>query len=308
MENAETSVATIGKPALPTFNLTPKTLDEAMKLAELIANSDLAPKDFKGKPGNVLIAVQMGAEVGLAPMQALQNIAVINGRPSIWGDAVLAIVQGSGLLEFIEETDDGEEAKCRVKRKGVPVVIERCFSMKDASTAGLAGGNVWKGYPKRMRQMRARAYALRDGFADVLRGLNVREEIEDYAVERATNITPERPESLMPQSRSETAGAGSTTAAGKAEPEVQREPGSDDRLRFEIKGRVYETNGITKEQLLETFRLAPLVDAAKGKNAAAKLLLENFKGVETRLDLGEEQAVEYIAILREAAGEKSAAA
>jgi hypothetical protein len=63
---------------------TPTNLSEAMALAKMIAQSDLAPKDYKGKPGNVLIAMQFGAELGVAPMQSVQNIAVINGRPSLW--------------------------------------------------------------------------------------------------------------------------------------------------------------------------------------------------------------------------------
>ena len=90
--------------------LRPCNFDEAMKLATIIAGSDLAPKDFRGKPDNVLVAIQMGSELGLAPMQAVQNIAVINGRPSVWGDALLAIVQGSGLLDWIEESDTGHLA------------------------------------------------------------------------------------------------------------------------------------------------------------------------------------------------------
>jgi len=56
-------------------------MKDAMEYAKLISESDLAPKDFKGKPGNVLIAIQYGVEIGLKPMQAIQNISVINGRP-----------------------------------------------------------------------------------------------------------------------------------------------------------------------------------------------------------------------------------
>ena len=81
--------------------------EEAWHLAKLMASSDLVPKDFREKPANVLLAVQLGHEVGLTPMQAVQNIAVINGRPVIWGDALLGIVQNSGLLQDItEEVDD----------------------------------------------------------------------------------------------------------------------------------------------------------------------------------------------------------
>ena len=66
------------------FSLLPSSLGEAREMAEMIARSDFAPKDYKGKPENVIIAVQMGADLGLKPMQALQNIAVINGRPPNW--------------------------------------------------------------------------------------------------------------------------------------------------------------------------------------------------------------------------------
>ena len=81
------------------FSLTPANLDEAMKFSEMIANSDICPKDFHGKAGNVLVAIQMGLELGLPPMQALQNIAVINGRPSIWGDALPALAQAHPHFE-----------------------------------------------------------------------------------------------------------------------------------------------------------------------------------------------------------------
>ena len=62
--------------------------------------------------------MQWGAEIGLQPLQAMQNIAVINGRPSLWGDAVLALVRSSGLLEQFEETQTEDMATCTVKRKG----------------------------------------------------------------------------------------------------------------------------------------------------------------------------------------------
>ncbi len=82
--------------------------------------------------------MQWGAQIGLQPLQAMQNIAVINGRPSIWGDAMLALVRSSGLLDFIREelSEDGTKAICTVKRKGEePTVSE--FSMEDAKKSRL---------------------------------------------------------------------------------------------------------------------------------------------------------------------------
>ena len=167
-----------------TFDLSPQTFDQALTFSQYLADSDMVPKDFKGKPGNCLIAMQWGAELGLKPLQALQNLAVINGRPALWGDAVIALVRSSPLCEFVIETDDGSTATCRVKRRGEPEQ-QRTFSMDDARAAGLLGkSGPWTQYPRRMRQMRARAFALRDVFPDVLRGMAVAEEVMDAPAER----------------------------------------------------------------------------------------------------------------------------
>lgn len=166
------------------FDLSPQTFDQALTFSKYLAESDLVPKDFKGRPGNCLVAIQWGAELGLKPLQAMQNLAVINGRPALWGDAVIALARSSPLCEYIVETDDGSTATCKVKRRGEPEQV-RTFSMDDALAAGLAGKQgPWAQYPKRMRQMRARAFALRDVFPDVLRGLPVAEEVMDTPTEK----------------------------------------------------------------------------------------------------------------------------
>ncbi|WP_368641734.1 recombinase RecT [Castellaniella ginsengisoli] len=170
------------------FSLTPQSLDEAMRFAEILSESTIVPKDFARNPGNILVAIQWGMELGLQPMQAMQNIAVINGRPALWGDAVIALVRSSPLCEYIYESDDGSTATIRVKRRGEEEQI-RTFSMEDAQKAGLQGkSGPWTQYPKRMRQMRARAFALRDVFPDVLRGMPIAEEVMDTPAER--DITP----------------------------------------------------------------------------------------------------------------------
>lgn len=189
-----------------TFSLAPRNLEEAMSFAKLIADSDLAPKDFRGKPGNVLIAVQMGAEVGLSPMQAIQNVAVVNGRPSLWGDAMLAIVCASAVYEGHREQITGEAktlvATCTVKRRGQEWQA-RSFSVLDAERAGLWGKQgPWQQYPKRMLQLRARAFALRDVFPDVLRGLQMVEETQDAPDMTVEAVAPERPALRAPQRKS----------------------------------------------------------------------------------------------------------
>jgi hypothetical protein len=161
------------------------TFDDAFRFAKMVAGSDFAPKDFRGKPESCLLAIQHGSEVGLSPMQSLQSIACINGRPSVWGDAALALVIGSPVCEYVRETVDGEGdamvATCEAKRRGYEKASVVRFSVADAKKAGLWGkAGPWTQYSRRMLQMRARGFALRDAFPDVLRGLVTAEEAQDY--------------------------------------------------------------------------------------------------------------------------------
>lgn len=166
------------------FSFQISTLDQALDYARMISESDLAPKDYKGKPGNCLIAMQFGSEIGLKPMQAIQNIAIINGRPCVWGDAMLGLVMSNPLCEYVNERQEAGTAYCTVKRKGDAKEYTYEFSMDDAKKAGLSSkAGCWTQYPERMLQMRARGFALRDKFPDVLKGLSMREEVEDYIIE-----------------------------------------------------------------------------------------------------------------------------
>jgi hypothetical protein len=163
----------------------PTTMGEALQFSEMLANSSMVPKAYQGKANDVLVCIQWGYEMGLAPMQSLQNIAVINGKPSVYGDAMMALVQASPVCEDVEEYFEGEGtpnpvAVCVAKRKGRKPVETR-FSVEDAKRAGLWGkGGPWTAYPKRMLQMRARGFALRDAFPDVLKGMISVEEAQDY--------------------------------------------------------------------------------------------------------------------------------
>ena len=178
------------------FSLAPKDLDEAMRFADMLAGSSIVPKDYIGKPGNCLVAIQWGMELGLQPMQAMQSIAVINGRPSLWGDAMLALVKAHPAFEWIKEECDGSVATCTIKRRGEPEVVQS-FSLEEAKRAGLTGKQgPWTQYPKRMLQMRARGFALRDAFPDALRGVVSAEEARDTPAERdmgAAEVVSSRP-------------------------------------------------------------------------------------------------------------------
>lgn len=183
-------------------------MDGLVRFSTAVAKSGLAPKGVT-TPEAICIAIEMGLEVGLPPMAALQNIAVINGRPSIWGDAMLAVCRSTGEVEEFAEwyEDKGQKlprnpttysdstvAVCRVKRTGYEAA-ETGFSVADAKLAKLWGKDgPWSQYPARMLRFRARSFALRDSFGDALKGLRSAEEVSDDPVELAKPATPSAPE------------------------------------------------------------------------------------------------------------------
>lgn len=164
----------------------PENFDHWHSIASKMANSELVPKNYRTKPMDMLICMEMGRSIGLSMMQSLQNIAVINGKPAVYGDSLLAVVQGHSSYEWIREeplfADNAASIvgyKCTVKRRNHEEHTY-CFTMEDAKKASLWGKpGPWSQYPSRMLQMRARGFALRNTFADALQGIQIVEEIQD---------------------------------------------------------------------------------------------------------------------------------
>lgn len=179
-----------------------ETLEEIYRFCTLIAKGGFLPKSYtKDKTSEEAIsaafsAVCFGIELGMSPMMSIQNIAVVNGMPSIWGDAQLALVMAKNIMTDFEESFEGDEntdgfaAVCRLKRSGDKQVSETRFSIADAKKAQLwSKGGTWTTHPKRMLRYKARAFALRDKFPDILKGLHSSEEMQGEIID----ITPEGP-------------------------------------------------------------------------------------------------------------------
>lgn len=167
----------------------PTTIEEVFRLATAISKSGLAPANMN-TPEKLTVAIMQGLEIGLPPMMAVNRIAVVNGRPTLYGEAIPALLLSRGfrLVETMEGTGEKRLARCRVIRPDGDAQ-ERTFSVEDAKTASLWGkAGPWKQYPDRMLQMRARGFAARDHAADVLGGLYLTEEAED--IPNVKDITP----------------------------------------------------------------------------------------------------------------------
>jgi len=170
----------------------PRSLEETFRLAGAISASGMAPNTLNS-PEKVMVAIIAGAELGMPPFQSLQSFAVINGRPALWGDGLIGVVRSHGfkVREWIEGEGDDMIARCEVTRPDSGEVIPGEFSVADAKKANLWGkAGPWQSSPKRMLKMRARGFACRDGAADVLRGFQLREEVEDYQPIREVQAPP----------------------------------------------------------------------------------------------------------------------
>jgi len=198
----------------------PTTKSEAYKLAESFSKSSFCPAAYRNKPADVYLAMAYGSQIGLNPLLAVQNIAVVNGKPSVYGDALTAIAQGHQETEEYEDgyKDDGT-AFCKIKRKGRTIYRE--FSVEMAKRAGLWGVNNWAKYPERMLLWRARGWAIRDAFADVLMGLWSVEEAHDAPLER--DITPPAEKTAADTSQNGKASSLKNKIKQKQEPPKQEE-------------------------------------------------------------------------------------
>jgi len=307
--NATTSTETTALAVAPrqSFDLSPRDFEEAWRMADYLAKSDMVPKDFKGKPDNCLVAIQWGAELGLKTMQAIQNIAVINGRPSLWGDVMLALVRASPLCEYVVETVTDQGATCKVKRRGEPEQ-SREFTVADATAAGLIGKDgPWKLYRKRMLQMRARAWALRDVFTDVLKGLNMAEEAMDMPPEKfmgAADLVgappPPAPPATYPDAEFD-----------KNLPTWAKVVATNRKTRDELLNMVQTKGPLTPEQLQrldEAIKKATPIDAATTTtaNTSTGEIVMTFAQVADRLNKAEnlDKLAEAASLIQTVAVEK----
>lgn len=176
-----------------------QSFDEMARFCLGVVKSGMAPKGLD-TPEKVMVALEFGLELGLFPVQAIQSIAVINGKPSVWGDTALALVKAHEDFEDIEESLEGGNddmiATCKITRRG-QTPVERSFTVAQAKRAGLWGkSGPWQQYPQRMLQMRARSWAMRDSFPDALKGVGIREEVQDFHRDPPRQTTIEPPQEV----------------------------------------------------------------------------------------------------------------
>lgn len=290
------SSAAVARPSArqrpPVRVVSPDYVEALRAYARLMFEGGLAPKGVK-RPEEVAARIEVGRDVGLPATQAVAWIAIINGRPTIYGDAGMALILASGLLEFRRETyegtpgEDDYTAVFEAKRVGAKEARVQRFSVGDARRANLWGkAGPWTEYPERQLMWRAKGFACRDEFPDVLCGLIFHEEAIDIPAEppRVVVATEAKPVPAGKEPRSLTPGDGCALVGER--PGVKQPDG-------------LTPLPVTGEQLDRLADLYDLVCAAKGckdddaRSEAWAAVLADY-GVDTARDLTAGQAAELI--------------
>lgn len=227
--------------------IAPKSIEEARGLAKELSAAHTLPEALRQKPADILAIVLTGAELGLAPMQAIRGVQIIKGRPTLAADTMGALVKRRGdVCEYlVMKESTPERAVYEAKRKGDPSPTTMSFTMEDAKRAGLSGSDTYKKYPAQMLRARCLSAICRAVFPDLCLGLYDPEELADVPAAPP----PERDVTPAPQSIPRTA------SAAKAE------------LRREVDAKIatlHTAGGITDAEVVEPPKSKmPIADEGK---------------------------------------------
>lgn len=151
--------------------IVPRTVNELMTLSELLAKSDLLPKALRGKVPDVAMTILAGQEMGLTPMAALRNFHVIEGKPVMSADGMVALALGSGLARYFKPVEESAESVTYETHRVGNDKPQRCTWTKQmAKDAGLNTKDNWRLFPRQMLAARAKSELARNVYPDVLAG------------------------------------------------------------------------------------------------------------------------------------------
>jgi hypothetical protein len=255
--------------------ITPKSIEEAERLSGTLSKSQLLPDALRQKPADVLATVLAGAELGLAPMQAIRGIAIIKGKPTLSADTMGALVKRrQDVCEYLVLKESTPKvATYETKRRGDPSPTTMSFAIEDAQRAGLQGDN-WKKYPAAMLRARALSAICRAVYPDLCLGLYDPDELApenppppNGPVER--DVTPAAPPTKTEQVKAKLA-----ATLGVVDAEVVKLPSPWERIKAMGSEKAMDTRacGVVIKELTGKTKTATLTEEDVG--AFAKWLEE----------------------------------
>jgi hypothetical protein len=161
-------------------------LDSAVKAATMLSKSKIIPYALQGKVEDIFAILCMGQELGLAPMQALNSVNLIQGKTCISPQLMMAMVRSKlpGCVLNIKRDDANKKATVTAARSKQDLAdglfYESTWDMDRAKAMGLAGKDNYQKQAVTMLVHRACAEACRMVFSDIILGLYAPEEFQDF--------------------------------------------------------------------------------------------------------------------------------
>jgi hypothetical protein len=201
MTQQQKQTALVPVPSSTPAPFQPGNLSEAMVLAERLAHSGLIPTPLRGKPDDVLVVMLTGHELELSPMQALRSIHVIEGKPVLSAELIVALCKRSASCIYFSLTESTDErATWTTQRRGEePIALT--FTIAQAKAANLAGKHNWKAYPAAMLRARAAASLARAVYQDLILGVAHDDEAEEIQASAARQFSPPPRPSAPPRGK-----------------------------------------------------------------------------------------------------------
>lgn len=175
--------------------------DQLMNMANMLAKSTIVPVMYQNRPENTFVALDMASRMGISPMVVMQNLYVIQGKPSWSGQAMASLIRNSGQFKNVtlhyvgkEGTDTwgayvtATRASDGLEIKGATVTI--ATAKKEGWYQ--KGGSKWQTIPELMLAYRAYAWFGRVHAPEIMMGLQSTEEVYDSVdvVEKEKVVNP----------------------------------------------------------------------------------------------------------------------
>lgn len=160
--------------------------NRTLRAAQMLSQSSLVPDNYKGKPQDCFIALEMATRMNTSPIFIMQNLYVVKGKPSWSGQACIAMINACGRFAGVKLEYVGEENTdswgCRVtalRLSDGERVIGSTITIAMAKAEGWMSNSKWRTMPQQMLGYRAASFFARMYCPDALLGLQTYEEVID---------------------------------------------------------------------------------------------------------------------------------
>lgn len=173
---------------------------ELFDIGKMFASSTLVPQTYQGKAMDCTIAVDMANRMGVSPMMVMQNLYVVEGKPSWSGQACTSLITGSGKFKNVKHVYTGEKGAdtwgcylqaTRIEDNEIVKGAEVTISMAKAEDWYSKTGSKWKTMPELMLAYRASAFFARVHIPNALMGVAVEGEVEDITNKKEVKQAPD---------------------------------------------------------------------------------------------------------------------